>query len=266
MSNTVAKLPPSVTALAASMEQAASAIRNASGDMPFLRLLKSGEWVFGADDNDVVAGSLWAVDPASFCMGFQAWGEDADLLGEVTQLVTDQPVLRSDLKDVDGEWKPLLGCTLVCITGDDEGLAVSYKVTSKGGIKALGKLMTTLVDRIKAAPADGTYIPVVALGTESYKHKKYGRIYTPLLEVKEWTDEDELMAGNAEPDPDEMGLGEPEPETEPEPEPEPTPAKKRTRAAKKVVEPEPEEEIEVIEPEPEEDPAPTTRRRRRRAV
>lgn len=265
MSKSLTTLPASVTALASAMEQAATAIRNASGDMPFLRLLKSGEWVFGADDTDVEADSLWAVDPNSFCMGFQAWNEDGELQGEITQLVTEQPVLRSELKTVDGEWRPLMGCTLVCITGDENGLHVSYKTTSKGGIKALGKLMQDLVTRIKAAPADGTYIPVIQLVAESYKHKKYGRIYTPALVVKEWTDEDELMTGESDYEAEDDML------EEEAPEPEPTPAP-RKRAAKKAA-PAPVVEEEE-EDEPEEQPAPAAKeadanpapRRRRRAV
>ena len=227
--------------------------------MPFLRLLKSGEWVFGADDTDVEAGSLWAVDPNSFCMGFQAWNEDGELQGEITQLVTEQPVLRSELKEVDGEWRPLMGCILVCISGEDEGLMVSYKTTSKGGIKALGKLMQELVSRIKSNPADGTYIPVVELIAESYKHKKYGRIYTPAMVVKEWTDEEELMSPEL-PDDDML-----------EDEPEPTPAPRKRAAKKAEPKPEPEPEVETDEePEEDEEPAPKTEapapRRRRRAV
>jgi hypothetical protein len=261
MSTAVAKMPASATALVSAMEQAASAIRQASGDMPYLRLLTSGEWVFGGDDNDVEVDSLWACDPASFCLGFQAWGTKSDLLGEVMHLVTDQPILRSDLEDVGAEWKTLMACSFVCISGSDEGTQVLYKVTSKGGIKAIGKLMQELVARIKSAPKDGTYIPVVKLGVDHYKHASYGRTYVPMLTVEEWTDEDELSAGvNAEAEDDDM-LEDDEPEVVEEP----TPKVTRKPRTKKAVEPEPEEEeLEVVEPEPEEDPAPKRRRRARK--
>ena len=255
MSKALAKLPASQVALVAAMEIAAVAIRNASGDVPFLRLLKDGTWVIGADDSEVEAKSLWACDPASFCMGFQAWGSDADLLGEVTQLVTEQPVLRSELKDVDGEWKPLMGCTLLCISGEDEGLTVAYKTTSKGGIKALGVLMAELVARIKSNPADGTYIPVLELSTDHYKHKTYGRIYTPVLKIEEWTDEDELLAGGVDDDTPEEEVVEVEEVAEEKP-------KRRSRAKKPDVKEEPEElEGELVEEEAEK---PTRRRRTRK--
>jgi hypothetical protein len=267
-SKAVAKLSPTALALAGTLEQAASAIRLASGDMPFLRLLKSGEWVYGGDDTDVEEGSLWAVDPNSFSMGFQAWGDDADLLGEVIHLVTEQPVLRSDLKEVDGEWKSLMGCTLVCIEGESEGVQVSYKVTSKGGIKAVGKLMSDLVTRIKSNPKDGTYIPVVALDMDFYKHKTYGRIYTPVFKIEEWTDEDELMAGDVEPD---EGALEDEDEEEARLEAELAAAEKaEAEAAAKAEKPKrksrakKEPEIEVVTPEPEEETPPPRRRRARK--
>ena len=254
MSKAIAKLSPTAASLVAALESASSAIRNSSGDMPFLRLLKSGEWVHGGDDNDVENGSLWAVDPNSFSMGFQAWGSDADLLGEEVRLVTEQPLLRSELKEVGGEWKPLMGCTFVCISGMDEGLQVSYKVTSKGGIKALGKLMQELVSRIKTNPEDGSYVPVIELGVDHYKHKTYGRIYTPLFDIKDWSTEEALSGGEYEDEAE---------EAEPEPEPK-KPARKR---ASKKAEPEVEEaEFEEVEEEDEPEEKPAPRRRKRRAV
>jgi hypothetical protein len=268
-STAVSALSPTALALAGVLKQASKAIQLAANNMPFLKMLKTGEWQFGADETEVEEGSLWAVDPDSFTMGFQAWGDakhgnEGELQGEVIHLVTEPPVLRSDLEDVEGDWKALMGCTLVCIDGESEGTQVAYKVTSLGGIKAIGKLMAALVARIESNPKDGTYIPVVELANDYYKHKKYGRIYNPLFTIKEWTDEDELLSTAEEDDNEEDARIEAELAAAQEAEEKAEAAAKvKTRKvrAKKTVEP---EEVEVVEGEVvEEEPTPIRRRRRR---
>lgn len=226
-------LPANINSLVDSIDATSTAISASTGDVPFLRLLKSGEWVYGGDDVDVAEDSLWAVNPNSFCTGFQSWDDDGELLGEETRLVTETPLMRTDLDDVGAPWKPLLGCQMVCIKGGDKGTEVVYKTTSKGGIKAINKLMKQLVARVRDPEHGGKFVPVVKLDADSYKHKTYGRIYTPELDISTWTDMDT-------------------PDTAPEPK----------AAAKKVAKAEPEPEVVEDDVEIEDEPP---RRRRRRA-
>jgi hypothetical protein len=61
MSNLPAVNP---TELGNALVAAKSRISMDAGDQPFLRLLKSGEWVYSADDVEVQEDSIWAVNPA----------------------------------------------------------------------------------------------------------------------------------------------------------------------------------------------------------
>jgi hypothetical protein len=187
-------LPATMSSLVTSLETATTVVASTTGGMGFLRMLKDGAWVYGSDDGEVVDGSLWAVNPNSFAMGFQAWDDEGELLGEELALVTEPPILKGNLAKVDGEWKQMLAVQIACIEGDDKGAVLKYGTTSKGGIKAINTLMQDLVKRIKDPKADGKFVPVVELLTDSYKHKKYGKIYTPVLQVHRWLDLDDSMA------------------------------------------------------------------------
>lgn len=253
-------LPATMTNLVGSLEQAVTAVAVTSGDTAFLKLLKEGLWVFGADEDEVEKGSTWAVNPESFAMGFQCWGlegspEEGELLGEEMALVSEPPILKANLVVHDAPWKQMLSFQLACLDGDHKGTVLQFGTTSKGGLKAINGLMQKLVKRIKAPDADGKFVPVIELISEFYKHKKYGRIYTPILQVNEWLD-----------------FGDGMPEAEPEDEPEEEASKPRRKAKKKVVVEEVEEEDdiedgEIVEEEEveEEEEEPATRRRRRRS-
>lgn len=240
-------LPATMTGLVGALETAVTKVSQTSGDAAFLKLLKEGVWVYGANEDEVTEGSLWAVNPESFMMGFQAWGaqnspKEGELLGEEMALVSEPPILKSDLPthDEDGDeinpslWKQMLSMQLACIEGDEKGTVLKFGTTSKGGVKAVNKLMQALVKRIKDPKADGKFVPVITLDSEWYKHKTYGRIYVPILDVQKWLDFDDMIVD--EPEQPQQALEEDAPEAV---------------------------EAEVVEAEPEEEPAP--RRRRRRA-
>tara|TARA_R110000744_G_scaffold100364_5_gene193635 strand:- start:737 stop:1462 length:726 start_codon:yes stop_codon:yes gene_type:complete len=237
MSNLPAVNPSQLgTALAA----AKTRLSMDAGDSPFLRLLKSGEWVYSADDVEVQEGSLWAVNTASLSEGYAAWGK-GELLGEAMAPMTGTPVLLANLEDVGATYQKQVGFLLKCLNGDDKEVQVLYKTTSKGGIKAANKLIASILEQIEANPA--AIVPVITLEMDSYKHKEYGKIYTPIFQVKDWMD----FSG-----PDDA-------EDEPE-EDAPKPAARKRKATAPVEEVE--EVDEVDEDEVEED-SPKPKRRRR---
>ena len=60
----------------------------AGGGKPLLRMLKSGDWVFGAGNEEVQDGSHWVINVMSLGHGFTCWVEGAgsaknELRGEV---------------------------------------------------------------------------------------------------------------------------------------------------------------------------------------
>lgn len=178
-------LPANLSRAIDAMAGAAVAIDASSGDFNYLKLTKAGEWVHGAEDDEVDTQSVFAVDTESFFAGFQAWA-DGSLEGEEIRLLTEPPVTKADLPDVGAEWKALLGFQLVCIDGADLGLQLVYKTTSKGGITEINTLMKSIVAHVKSGKHDGLLIPEIKLAEDSYRHKKYGKIYTPVINVVGW--------------------------------------------------------------------------------
>ena len=198
-----------VSQLSTSLTEARTRISLDSPDgLPFLRLLKSGEWVYSADDVDVLEGSVWAVNPSTLAEGFCAWS-NGELVGEQMAPMTGTPVLLSQLPDVGAQWKKQIAFMLQCLDGEDEGVIVLYKTTSKGGIKASNKLIAEIIKQIDDDPE--AIVPMVKLETDNYKHKEYGKIYTPIFEVESFMGFDGMPDAPSEPEAEAD-----EPEDEPE--------------------------------------------------
>lgn len=220
---------PAVNAkeLGGALAAAKTRIATESGDYPFLRLLKSGEWVYSADDVEVQEGSLWAINPASFSEGYVAWGKGS-LEGEEMQPMTSAtPIVLASLPDVGHPWKKQVAFILCCMNGEDEGQQVLYKASSKGGLKAANAMLNSVIEQIEADPAH--IVPTVELEMDSYKHKEYGKIYTPIFAIDSWINFDGMPeTEKAEGTEDEGGGGQQE-----EAEATPPPATKKPVAKKK---------------------------------
>ena len=167
----------------------ATSLRSISNDVGpsgivILKMDKTGHWVFGADQTEVEDDSLWAVNPFSFIHGFIAWG-DGEVLGEkmgpVSQPLPELPEAPPAAKK---GWEMQIGCSLKCISGEDEGMEVRYTTTSVGGKKAVQAIAVAIADQV--AKDQSKPVPVVLLKKEHYQHKSFGRIYTPVFDVKEW--------------------------------------------------------------------------------
>lgn len=207
-------VPMDISALETGLaETRAEANVSDTSGLPYLRLQKDGDFVFGSDDDEVADNDQWAINPYSITKGAVAWGDESNKLGEV-MVPFNQPLPDfSALPDVGAEWKHQVGYQLQCIKGDNEGVAVQYNTTSLGGRKAHKKMIDAILAQIKVdktAP-----VPVVVLEADSYKHKKYGKIYTPIFKITGFIDMDGLIVSDED---------EPEEEVKP---------KTRTRATAK---------------------------------
>lgn len=157
-----------------------------AGGKPFLRLLKSGEWVYGAENIDVQDGSQWAVNPVTLMHGYACW-VDSELRGEIMVSMTEPKPIRPG--PIDGTpYKEQRSFELRCVNGDDEGTEVLFKTTSYGGMKMCDGFLGEIRDHLMS----GFPCPIVTLDSEHYEHKKFGRIYNPLMAVAGWCD----MNGN----------------------------------------------------------------------
>ena len=202
----------------------------ASGDFLYLKMSKAGEWVYGAEETEVSADSAFIIDPSSYAQGFVAW-DDGELINEVMAAAGQTPVTLADLPDlpVGCKWDPQVAFALKGVEGAEDGLQMLYKVSSRGGKQAVSELLSKIIERGKGG--ETALCPVVLLDNSSYKHKKYGKIFTPVLSVDEWMDIPE--PGEPEPktvvEPEPKTVVEPEPKTVVEPEPTVQPRKRRSR-------------------------------------
>lgn len=188
------------------------------GGMQYLRVGKGGYWAIGQDDEEPDEGSTWAIIPHSFAHGWACW-IDGELVGE--RMVTyDQPVPPpDDLPDYGGDWNPQLGVIMQCVTGSQEGRQVLYKGTSRGLRSALGAIKNEIVKQIAEDPDN--CVPVVELDVDHYTHKKYGKIFVPVLDIVDWMNINDGTTTEAE-----------APETEEPEEPEAEAKPRRRRRAK----------------------------------
>jgi len=156
----------------------------AATGVAILKMDKTGHWVFGADQTEVDAGSLWAVNPFSFVHGFIAWGE-GEVLGEkMVSITSPLPELEAAPPGAKRGGEEQVGLSMKCLSGEDTGLEVRYTVTSVGGKRAVQAMGVKIAERVDTNPESP--VPVVVLGKEHYVHKSYGRIYTPLFDVVKW--------------------------------------------------------------------------------
>ena len=176
-----AKLP-AVADLAKALRTVADDV-GGSGSI-ILKMDKTGHWVFGADQTEVEDDSTWAVNPFSFVHGYIAWGEGEVLAEKMAPVTQPLPELDAAPPGAKRGWEVQVGCSLKCLDGEDKGMEARYTVTSVGGKKAVQKLALDIaaqVDKDQSKP-----VPVVVLKKEHYLHKSYGRIYTPIFDIKSW--------------------------------------------------------------------------------
>jgi hypothetical protein len=148
--------------------------------MPLLRLV-DGEWVYGADNIQVEEASLWAIHPGSFMHGYCAW-DDGQLVGEVMVPVSQPRPSHAELPPVPVQWQEQMSFIAACTSGEDTGTTVLYKNSSLGGRNAITELAQKIIQQAEKDPSK--LVPLVALEIGSYKHKKYGKVYTPTFTVQ----------------------------------------------------------------------------------
>jgi hypothetical protein len=166
-----------------------SALRNlqpVGGDagVAIIKMDKGGHWVFGAEQTEVEEGSTWAVNPLSFVHGFIAWGDGEVLAEKMVSIANPLPDLDEAPPGAKKGWESQVGMSLKCVSGEDKGLEARYTVTSVGGKRAVQTLAVALADQVEKDQSKP--VAIVRLKKDSYQHKSYGKIYTPVFEIVEW--------------------------------------------------------------------------------
>lgn len=201
--------------LARSLGNAVAHMPAAGGDVSYLKMEKTGQWVFGQDDTPVEPGSLWAVNPQSFMHGYVAWDTDAggapvkEVMVPVSQPLPAQsslpPLPPSARTGKPLEYKEQRAVQLVCVldpgasgTDSDEGMLVEYKQSSVGAMRLFRGLASAILQRVMEGREE--IVPIVKLTTEDYKHAQYGRIYNPVMAITEWRSMTDTSKPSDDPD------------------------------------------------------------------
>ena len=149
-----------------------------------LKMDKTGYWVFGADSTDIDPETEWAINPNEFLHGYIAWGEGVVLGEKMVSVSHPLPELEPAPSGARKGWETQLGMSLQALNGEDAGLAVRYTATSVGGRNAIQKIANAIADQLEADSSKP--VAVVMLGKETYQHKQYGKIFTPVMTVVRW--------------------------------------------------------------------------------
>ena len=176
----------------------------ASQTAPFLKFVK-GVFKFGADDETLEIGTLLVPNMDELKSGFLKW-DDGEPVGELMGLVGERKIpTRSDCGDLDhalwptdqngdrkDPWQVVNTLPMKDINTSEQYV---YTTGSHGGISAIGKLATQY-SRQRIHHRD--QLPVIKIGTSSYRHKAYGDVAVPTFIIVKWVSEAELISGGTD--------------------------------------------------------------------
>jgi hypothetical protein len=163
-----------------------------------LRFVK-GEYLAGADDEEIAVGTKVIINVDSVLAGWTRWHDKKPVEQEMGAVIEGyQPPKRSDLSMNDeSDWPtdnkgvrrdPWQFGNQCLMKNAKNGELYTFATTSKGGINSLGKLVSEASDYMREGHDDE--YPVVELGVDSYPHSEFGRIHYPVFEIVSWNSAD----------------------------------------------------------------------------
>ena len=201
--NGAGQLPASVLAMQGLANSVAELGAAPGTGEQYMKMTRSGDFVFGVDEIEVEENSHWAINPTAFLHGWICWGTEAQgtsgqMLGEIMAPATGPLPAQTSLPDKPGDWKKQVAISLRCMDGEDEGVQCVFNTNSIGGLKAYGALVGAVVARVNEGEA--ACVPVVTLSSSFYNHKNktYGKIYTPEFKIQKWITLDGLGEADEE--------------------------------------------------------------------
>jgi hypothetical protein len=154
-----------------------------------------GRWLAGRGTSETDAsGKLLVADVENLMTGWRCW-KDKRLTDQLVGLVAEgfKPPQRNELGDVDSSkweidsggnatdpWQ--FGFYLRLTDPETEEAAFSWAATSHGAKRAIGDLARAYAGQLKKTHPYRCS-PVVKLASDFYKHRDYGRVDTPKLEI-----------------------------------------------------------------------------------
>jgi hypothetical protein len=185
------KVADQTTALATESDNPWSEIAAEHGSQTLLKYVKG---VWSIKDDEVPLGTKYVAFIDELAQGFIKFnGDEAPevRLGK-SKFGKDKLPKRHDLGDVDQDvwevvdskpkdpWQPIMQLPLSPV--DCIGELVVFSAIGEGGARSAVADLCGIYGR---SPRNG-YLPIIELGTSSYKHKKYGTVHVPVLKLVSW--------------------------------------------------------------------------------
>ena len=148
-----------------------------TASVSFLKFSKNGQWLFGADEDTLEDGEVLYVNASTFVAGSILWA-DGKVQDQDVQPISN----RNALRQIDGA-DAFLGVNFRTM---EDGEDLQFHPSSHGGKKFISKLMKAVGLGLKEHGVDK--IAMVTLSNDSYKHQKFGKIYTPEFTLVGWAD------------------------------------------------------------------------------
>jgi hypothetical protein len=180
---------------------------------PLLKFTKQGEFAISDIDN-IPDGTRCVVHADEIDLGWVRWtdGKPEDRrIGRVADKFIPPP--RNELGDTDErQWEkqdddtrrdPWQFQMSVPVTRLDNQETYRFTTGSKGGLACVSKLTRAYGRHVQDGKPG---LPIVELKADHYKHRTYGKIFTPLMIVVGWTGDDGKPLSLAEEMSDEIGV------------------------------------------------------------
>ncbi len=179
--------------------------RAVASDTPFLKFIK-GEFRYGVDDEVLPIETRLVPNMADLKAGYLKWknGQPADEV--MVRIAEGKPIpQREDLGDEDqSAWEtdpngtsldPWQEVNTLPMKDPKTEQEFVFTTGSRGGIGAIGKLSIAYG---RQRHKQGDKLPIIKIGSDSYRHKTYGEVPFPTFKIVGWQGEAELIAGNVE--------------------------------------------------------------------
>ena len=198
--NEVAKTETQVPAIPGDPYAAYGATVNT--DTPFLKFVK-GQYKYGVDDEVLPLGTKLVPHMAELKVGFIKWKDGTPEDEAMVRIAEGKPIpQREDLGDDDRDaWEtdpngtpvdPWQEINTLRVKDPETGQEFVFTTGSRGGIGAIGKLSTKYGRQRHKQVGK---LPVIEIGSDSYRHKQYGDVSYPTSDIVAWEAEDALIAG-----------------------------------------------------------------------
>ncbi len=168
-----------------------------------------GIFKFGQDGDELPIGTRLVPNMPEVQVGHLKW-KDGEVVDEAMMPLGAgyRPAARPELGDTDESlWDadedgkpidPWPFTNTIPFKNPATGQEFTFTTSSRGGTSAVGKLCSVYGQQRQQHEGQ---LPIIELQTSSYRHKRFGEVYIPVLRLVGWQCEAELSSsGAAEPD------------------------------------------------------------------